>query len=165
MTVKQSYPTDQFIRIYHYFEPHVSGLCTIDLFVQVSHLRKFFHSWLVLHLPCGNAHVNVDTPANNIDYLLCIFHFIKLGTITMSILIYFPRTKMFPIHGFFKVHLNMEHTASNSSDLTNQKTYFYVRIVTMINKLGNYPASALKGTPITYIQYHKILNVVVIFIM
>ena len=29
----------------------------------------------VLQLPCDNAHVNVDTPANKIDYLLCIFLF------------------------------------------------------------------------------------------
>ena len=68
----------------------------------------------------------------------------------MSISIYFPRTKMFLIHNFFEVHLNMEHTAQNKAYLKTQKTYFYVRIATILDKVGNYPASASKGTPVTY---------------
>ena len=84
----------------------------------------------------------------------------------MPISMYFPGIKMFLIHIFIEVHLNMEHTAYNKSNLKTQKTYFYVRIVTIIiDKVGNYPASASKGTPIIYFQFHTILNVVVIFIM
>ena len=61
----------------NYCQPPWVCIVPIDLFVKVSRLSQFFHSWLVLQLPCDNAHVNVDKPANNIDYLLCIFLFYK----------------------------------------------------------------------------------------
>ena len=50
-------------------------------------------------------------------------------------------------------------------NLKTQKPYFYVRIVTISDKVGNYPDSASKDTPLTYFQFHKMLNAVVIFIM
>ena len=48
--------------------------CEPLTYLSGSHFESVFPQLVtVLELPCDNVHVNVNTPANNIDYLLCIF--------------------------------------------------------------------------------------------